>query len=294
MKEQFDFTPMRKSDRSDRIDKINLVIEEYAEKGIRSLTLRQLFYQFLTRGWHLNNERSYILLCEAAKIGRLHGLIDWDAIEDRSRSLIDFATWSSPADSISEAAECYREDYWARQRYRPEVWIEKQALIGIIEDVVQDEYRAPLYTPRGYDSISQIYEAGKRFAEHIANGQTPIILHLGDHDPSGIHMSVDIKTRLSLFAGEDIEVRRLALNIDQVRKRKLDPNYAKMSDTRSPDYVRQFGKKCWELDALPPEVLVDLVRDGLQELIDDDEWESSKEHEASNCEKLNEMADDAR
>src|SRR5882724_6007431 len=112
MKEQFDFTSMRASDRSDRIDKINLVVEEYAAKGIRSLTIRQLFYQFVSRNWLPNTQRTYDLVAESGKWGRLRGLIDWDAIEDRSRSLMDIASWNDPADMISWAARRYREDYW--------------------------------------------------------------------------------------------------------------------------------------------------------------------------------------
>ena len=97
-----------------------------------------------------------------------------------------------------------------------------------------------------------MYAAGKRFARIIAQGQVPIVLQLVDHDPNGVDMTRDIRERLAMFARQEIEVRRMALNLDQTAG--LPPNFAKENDSRYADYVRQFGTTdCWELDALAPE-----------------------------------------
>ena len=134
--------------------------------------------------------------------------------------MTDLATWASPADIITNSATDYREDLWRGQGHRVEVWIEKDALVGVIISVCQ-EYRVPYCAAHGNISQIEVYKAGKRFANYLADGVTPIVLHLADHDPTGIDMTRDIRERVSLYAREEIEVRRIALNIDQARRRRL-------------------------------------------------------------------------
>jgi hypothetical protein len=148
---------------------------------------------------------------------RLAGRIDWDAIEDRTRNIHRSPSWDDPSEIVTACAAQYREDLWGDQCWRPEVWIEKDALVGVIEPVCE-RYRVPFFACRGYTSQSEQYRAGKRFEGVQNKGQKPIVLHLGDHDPSGIDMTRDNTDRLKMFAGEDVEVRRLALNMDQVRR----------------------------------------------------------------------------
>ena len=131
----------------------------------------------------------------------------------------------------------------------------------MIEDVC-DEFRAPYFSCRGNVSEPEMYAAGKRFARIVRQGQVPIVLHFGDHDPNGVDMTRDIRERLRMFARREIEVRRIALNLGQVTG--LPPNFAKENDSRYAAYVRQFGTTdCWELDALAPNVISGLVRDEL-------------------------------
>jgi hypothetical protein len=122
-----------------------------------------------------------------------------------------------------------------------------------------------------------LYAAGKRFACYLADGLTPVVLHLGDHDPNGLDMTRDNRDRLRLFAGYDIEVRRLALNLDQVGRYALPPNPAKETDTRFSAYVENFGtRQCWELDALAPNVIADLIRAEILALIDKRKWRKAE------------------
>ena len=249
----------------------NGIIGEYQALGF-ILTLRQMFYQFVSRpGLGLTNTfDDYKRLGRTVTDARRAGLIDWDAIEDRTRNVHRLPTWDDPSEIVASCADQYREDLWASQRYRPEIWIEKDALTGVIEDVC-DELRTPYFSCRGNVSEPEMYAAGKRFARIAGQGQIPIVLHLGDHDPNGVDMTRDIRERLRMFARREIEVRRIALNLGQVTG--LPPNFAKENDSRYAAYVRQFGTTdCWELDALAPNIISNLVRDELNRLIDEGSW----------------------
>jgi hypothetical protein len=235
------------------IEQANTIIAEYWDQGF-VLTLRQLFYQFVARALIENTYLQYKRLGTIVGDARDAGLIDWEAIEDRTRNLRTHSAWNDPADIIESAAEGYREDLWAGQTYRLEVWIEKAALIGVIEGVCT-EFRVPHYATLGNGSKTELYKAGKRFADYLDQGLIPVVLHLADHDPNGIDMTRDIHNRLALYAGRVVEVRRIALNLDQVEQYRPPPNFAKEADSRYAGYVRQFGTtECWELDALSPTV----------------------------------------
>ncbi len=251
------------------IDHVNGIVDQYQALGF-ILTLRQLFYQFVSRPalGLANSFDDYKRLGRTVTDARRAGLIDWDAIEDRTRNVNRLPTWDDPPEIITSCAEQYHEDLWASQRYRPEVWIEKDALTGVIESVCE-EFRVPYFSCRGNVSDSEMYAAGKRFALIDNQGQVPLVLHLGDHDPNGLDMSRDIQDRLVMFARREVEVKRLALNFDQTAR--LPPNFAKETDSRYAGYVRQFGTTdCWELDALAPDVISGLVRDEFNSLIDHD------------------------
>ena len=262
------------------IDQANSIISEYQAQGF-TLTLRQLYYQFVARGLIDNRQTEYKRLGSVVKTGRRAGLIDWDAIEDRTRNMRSSASWDSPADGIAAIASQYREDPWLSQSFRPEVWIEKDALLGVIEEVC-DQFRVPYFACRGNNSESEQYKAGKRFEAHLARGLNPVVIHLGDHDPNGLDMTRDNRDRLALFARHKVEVRRLALNMDQIERHRPPPNFAKEADTRFAAYAKQFGENCWELDALDPTVIADLIRTEVEKLIDAEAWEAGKALEAEN------------
>jgi hypothetical protein len=272
------------------IENANGIIDEYQALGF-TLTLRQLFYQFVSRPalGLANTFDNYKKLGRVVTDARRAGMIDWDALEDRTRNIRSLPTWDEPPEIIGACANQYREDIWASQPYRPEVWIEKDALTGVIEGV-SEEFRVPWFSCRGNVSDSEMYAAGKRFAAVIDQGQVPLVLQLVDHDPTGLDMSRDVRERLAMFARQDIEVRRLALNLDQTIG--LPPNFAKESDSRFEDYVQQFGTTdCWELDALAPNVIAGLVRAELERLIDRDAWASAIAGEEDNRTVLTAAAD---
>lgn len=253
------------------VEQANAILDEYQAAGF-TLTLRQLYYQFVARGLLANKQQNYDRLGAIISDARLAGLVDWDAIEDRTRFLRGHTTYDSPAHAIEYMQRRYRIDMWQNQPNRLEVWIEKDALIGVIEQVCAD-WDINYFACRGYASQSELYAAGKRIeARRTGDGQNTIVIHLGDHDPSGMDMTRDNCDRLSLFAGGYVEVRRIALNMPQVQQYNPPPNPAKLTDSRANAYIDEFGPESWELDALTPQVIAQLIKDEVDREVDADLW----------------------
>jgi hypothetical protein len=263
-------------DRLNVITQANEIIEEYQAQGY-DLTLRQLYYQFVARGYIPNKDTEYKKLGDVIADGRLMGLIDWEAITDRTRNLRKNSHWDSPGDIISSAASSFQYDKWEDQPYRIECWIEKDALAGILEQACEP-LDVPYFSCRGYTSISEVWSAAMRLKKWKRDGQKILILHLGDHDPSGIDMSRDIVDRLQIF-GVKVEFKRLALNMDQVQQYQPPPNPAKVTDSRFKTYQDLHGDESWELDALDPAVLTALIEDAIGEHRDDAAWDEAVERE---------------
>lgn len=253
------------------------IIREYQDRGY-TLTLRQLYYQFVSRDLLANKQTEYKRLGKIVNDARIAGMLDWSAIEDRTRNVKRPNVWSSPEEIIRAVARQYQEDPWLLQPYRPEVWIEKDALVGVIEGVCT-ELRVPYFACRGYASQSEIYDAGKRFQSTYRDRQIPLVLHLGDHDPSGLDMTRDLSERLSMFAARPVEVRRLALNMSQIEEYDPPPNPAKDTDARFDGYQDEFGDSSWELDALDPDVISNLIRTELDTVIELEPWAAALEKE---------------
>jgi hypothetical protein len=202
----------------------------------------------------------------------LAGLIDWDYLQDCTRNLARLDHWNTPGGVFESAAQSYHRDLWLGQDYYVEVWIEKDALVGVIEGVCK-RWDVPYFSCRGYTRQSEMWGAGQRLLERLQVGQKVRIIHLGDHDPSGLDMSRDIQDRLRTFVffhlasvhghdpleNEDFKMERIALNMDQVSRYRPPSNPAKISDSRARAYIHEHGRESWELDALDPDVLVALI-----------------------------------
>lgn len=269
------------------VEQANEIIEEFIEQGF-DLTLRQLYYQFIARDLIPNSLPSYNRLGDIIVNARLPGHIDWDSIVDRTRHLRENAHWETPEEIIEFCSEQFKIDKWQDQPIRCEVWIEKDALVGVFEELCTTE-DVPLFSCRGYTSQSAQWRAGRRMLERVTQGkedgkiaQPTVVLHLGDHDPSGIDMTRDIEDRLKLFMGEAhecIEIERMALNYDQVEQYKPPKNPAKLTDSRAKTYVPKYGYSSWELDALNPVTLNSIVRARIYELRKDGLWKKQLERE---------------
>jgi hypothetical protein len=271
------------------INYANTIIKDYSAQGF-VLTLRQLYYQFVARGLMENSVQSYKRLGSIVNDGRMAGLIDWYAIEDRTRAVEKLPHWDSPSQLIRACAKQYSVDKWQEQTHRPEVWIEKEALAGVIAPVC-DELDVPYLSCRGYTSQSEMWLSAQRMRQYQASGQSPVVLYLGDHDPSGLDMTRDVTERLQTFRCK-VEVYRLALNSDQIKRLKLPPNPAKCTDSRFKAYNEEHGESSWELDALEPASLVGLIRAVIEKLCDHDTWRTYQDMEDIGRDELERVADE--
>jgi hypothetical protein len=289
------------------------IVDRYQGQGLK-LTLRQLYYQLVSANVIRNEERQYKRLSGLLSDARLMGRVDWEAIEDRIRVPRVPQEFKDLNELVDTALGAYRLDRWKGQKNYVELWVEKDALAGILSPIAR-EYHVTMMVNRGYSSQSAMYDAAKRFlkachgedlpyktGDQLYEGQDvseqvvselkkihvldqkaldeppprkPILLYLGDHDPSGEDMVRDIGSRLEMF-GIQVEVRKLALTMEQVKEYDPPPNPAKMTDPRAAEYVDKHGETSWEVDALPPDVLDRLIRDSLESAIDLDLMEKVK------------------
>lgn len=261
---------------------IEKILDDYSAQGY-DLSLRQLFYQGVSRGIIPNTTEEYKKLGDLVSDARLAGLLDWDMIVDRGRTTVSNNHWESPADIVRAAAQQYRIEKWRDQPCHVEVFVEKQALEGVLIPVCRD-LDVNFTANKGYSSQSHLYRVGQRLAELNRNKEVHL-LYLGDHDPSGLDMDRDVRERLEMFSGRSCNLRRLALKYEQVEELNPPENPAKLTDSRAANYVSQYGESSWELDAVEPRALAKLVKDAVTELLDEDLWDAA-------CERENKMRED--
>lgn len=274
----------------DLIGRMNDIIREYEPRGF-SMTVRQLYYQMVQRGLLANEQANYDRVQKTLSEGRLAGLVSWTALEDRTRNLRGVQHWATPGAALRTCATGYRADLWRNQPTRPEVWIEKDALVGVIGTICQ-QLRVDFFACRGYNSQSEQWRAGRRFAAYLARGQRPVVLHMGDHDPSGLDMTRDNRERLEMFCGVPVQVVRLALNMDQIERLRPPPNPAKSNDPRYSAYEAEYGEHSWELDALPPDYMAQLIEDAVLRMRDAKAWDAALAEEVEERQLLRDLADE--
>jgi hypothetical protein len=290
------------------VDKANEFIAEYEKLGY-VLTLRQLYYRFIAKDafpeqWidrvynareglapdTKNTLKNYKRLGDIVNHGREAGLISWTAFEDRNRTLYGTTPVEDPADVVKDIEQRLILDCWADQPAYVEVFVEKDAL-GPIVARPANRWRAPHMACKGYLSASQAWRAGLRFAAAMDEGKRGVLIHVGDHDPSGKDMTRDNWERLDMFAEQHIEVNRVALNMDQILARNPPPNPAKVTDSRFSKYVEEFGDDCWELDALEPQELDDIVSVAVESYVDKDNWDRTLARERRERTKIKKFYD---
>ena len=274
------------------IDFMNRVVRSYQDDGY-DLTVRQLYYQLVARDVIPNNLQEYKRIAGIINDAKLAGQMDWDAIVDRTREFITQPHWETGADIVEACVRSYDQDRWANQDVRVFVVVEKEALVGVLSRTCK-KYDVPLLAARGYPSGTVL----RAFAEEqllpaIHEDKSIIILHLGDHDPSGIDMTRDLRERLELFTYGQVghgEVHRIALTMDQVDEIRPPENPAKLTDSRVGEYIKRFGSSSWELDALSPQYLNDLLEEHITDQIDNGSWAEIQEEVDDVKARLGDMA----
>lgn len=266
------------------IEKINTVLADAARDNV-SMSLRQVYYKFVKNAWCPNSDREYKKLGAALEAGRMNGLIDWSAIVDMNRSLYGLNTQEAPEQLLVGLEHKFHLDLWAEQEWRPEVWVEKLGMLNVIGDICR-KLRVDYYACKGYDSQTMSYRAGKRMAGYVRKGQRPIVFYAGDFDPSGLDMVRDVRERLEMFAGVPVTVVPIALTRDQIDELNPPPNPAKLTDSRAEAYIAEHGYSSWEVDALEPTYLRDLIDRNIARLRDEEAWDRALAHEVSGKEWL--------
>lgn len=268
----------------------NRITNHYAKQGY-DLSLRQLFYQLVSQNVLSNVPQSYKMLGDLISKARRAGLVDWDHIVDRGRPLHKNTLWSGPGAAVKHMSKTFQFNRWKRQPYYIEVMVEKQALEGVLLPVCS-KLGIGFMANKGYSSDSALYEAGMRYLKAMKAGKKVAVLYLGDHDPSGCDMTRDIRERLAMFCQGRVEVARLALNMVQVERYDLPPNPAKMSDSRSGEYVDRHGESSWELDAIPPHILADFVIGAVSRRLDKKAWDEDTKKEEEMRARLVKIAEE--
>lgn len=282
------------TDTKELLDHITTVLREYRRQGY-VLTVRQLYYQLVSQDLIVNSVKSYHRLVGIVSKGRLAGMIDWRMIEDRGRTPIKNSHWDDPKQILQTAVDAYYTDRWRDQESYVEVWCEKDAVSNILAPVCQT-WDVTFMANKGYSSQSAMYTAFGRFAhQFVEYGKNLNILYFGDHDPSGIDMIRDIDDRMCLFLDKELtyeskygglSVTRIALSMEQVEEHNPPENPAKTLDPRYDAYQSQFGDSSWELDALNPGILSELVESGIMEFLDLSLFEEVADEEEEAKEKM--------
>lgn len=267
---------------------VQRIIAEYMAQDI-AMTLRQLYYQLVSRGYIENTQRAYAKLSRLLTDARYCGEVDWDAIEDRIRVPRRPSQFENVLDLIRCAKASYRLDRWEGQKYYVELFTEKDALSSVLHPITQ-KWHIYFNVNRGYASATAMYDAAKRYIHETNKEKKPILLYLGDHDPSGLDMIRDIRDRLEEFEVLDLALIHIALTTKQVKQHNPPPNPAKISDPRAKEYITNYGEKSWEVDALRPELLIRLVEGSIAKFVDTELMNKIIAREKRDMKKLEKFA----
>jgi hypothetical protein len=254
-----------------QVDKLNKVIKILKElEAYKPLTLRQVYYQLVGKGYIENTRSEYQSLSNLLKWARLDNHISWNDIEDRVRVFRDLSGWLNKSNFLNNALNVfdqYKRDLWQSQKSYVEIWIEKDALRSVFEKVCIG-YGVSVIVCRGFSSISFLNDFKVRLVKH--RKKHPVMLYFGDFDPSGMEMLDAMKLTLrDEMDVNNIEYKRIALVKDDIFTYKLphNPDALKKSDTRTSKHVDAYGELAVELDALRPDILEQKIKDAIEDEI---------------------------
>lgn len=246
------------------------------------MTVRQVFYQLTVRGVVDKTEPEYKSVTRLLGEMRLTGIVPFGWIADGTRWMRKPQTWSSVESALRRTAEAYRRSVWDHQDDYVEVWLEKEALAGVLYEVTQ-QWDVPLMVTRGYSSLSFLYNA----AETISVYNKPTFLYyFGDYDPSGVDISRNVQRRIHQFTDVPFHFERVAVTPEQIEEWQLPARPTKTKDTRS----LGFSGESVEVDAIPPGRLREIAEECILRHIDPDALEALHLAERSERELLLKIA----
>ena len=240
-----------------------------AAEAAQPITGRGVGYKLFTRGLIPSMARSemqrvYRLLREA----REQGVIPWEWIVDETREFERCSVWDDPQEFAATVSRAYRRDFWTQQPVRVEVWSEKGTVRGVLQPIL-DKYAVGFRVMHGFSGATTIHDVAED-----DDGRDLIVLYVGDYDPSGLYMSEhDLPDRLTKYGGDHVALERIALTRKQTDGLPPFPASDKRKDPRHKWFVRHFGDRCWELDALDPNDLRARVEEAIRAEIEPIAWE---------------------
>lgn len=235
-------------------------------------TVRQIYYQLVSHYDLPNNRRTYQNVVKALVAARKRGIVSWASIEDGLRQPRVARTWRDPKALGADMLKDYRKGIWETQSRYVEIWLEKDALSDIFEDIV-DDYGVILNVDRGHDSWSGLYYATQRYKSHMTAGRDVWIYYFGDHNPSGEDLKYSLIKRLAWFFGEDesiLQTVRVAINLEDIAKYNLPADVTKGDDKRTESYRAVDSNIAVEVEALPVDVLETRIRSSIAHTLDID------------------------
>ncbi len=255
---------------------------------IQPASVRSVCYQLFTKGWiDSMAKKNTSKVSKQLVWAREQGIIPWPWVVDEHRRPEQIASWDDPESLIEAAVSQYRKDYWTDQPYWIEVWSEKGTVRGTLDPILT-EYGLPFRVMHGYSSATTIYDVATQ--TQIID-KPLIVLYVGDWDPSGLNMSEkDIPERFDRYHSE-ATIKRMALTEYDVVHRSL-PSFeaaSKAKDTRHKWFVEHYGHQCWELDALPPNLLRKAVEEAIYDHLAPAAWEHAKRIEQAEVESIQDL-----
>ncbi len=284
------------------VQRTNAIILDYAVQDLLPLTLRQIHYQMVVRHKdYPNTKTSYDHLAQDLVAARLAGFVPWNAIDDPTRGLHEFTGWESAQKRVADAAETFHLSRWANQVWAPIVLVEKDAALGIISRACND-LDVPYASCKGYGSVSALRN---QVANHcrvaLDRGKSPVVIHLSDHDASGWDMPRNLEEYLDLLVGCHVDMRHIALTLEQIAAGYGDGNPlpsdpVKKADPRSEKYIAHLAERglepgAWEMDALSPADLHDRIVNEIDSCRDMTLWKEVEEAEAEQKQTIARVAE---
>jgi hypothetical protein len=248
----------------------------------RPMTVRQVFYQATVRGLVEKEESGYVKVQTDLVLLRRSGDLPYGWLADNTRWQRKPRTFDGVEEALTETARLYRKNLWVNANSYVEVWLEKDALAGVVYPVTST-FDVPLMVARGYASLSFLHDA----AEYIGSLDVPAyIYHFGDFDPSGVNAGEKIEETLCEMAPDaTIHFERVAVTPEQITEWNLPTRPTKTSDTRS----KGFGAESVELDAIPPDDLRALVQETIEWHLPSEQYEVLKAAEESERELISRL-----
>lgn len=248
------------------------LVEIVAE--IEPATVRQVFYQAVVAGLVPKDEaKGYRVVQRRLVELRETGRIPYGWITDGSRTVYGHTRYTDATQYAASVAGQYRRDYWAESDENVEIWVEKDALAGVLSPLVLQEFGLNLYVTKGFASVTYLQSA----ADDINDDARPTYIYLlTDFDPSGLSIADTVERELTERTYGNVKVERLAVTPYQIAEYDLPTRPTKTIDKRAKDFIEEYGTGSVELDALPPDALRTLVRDAIELHMDGEQLEVLK------------------